>query len=326
MDIQEIYKLAIKLGVENDFRPKAQIEKNLKWAKEKYAKLSHEEKEIFDVERLSNPYMDSRIHWATGKKKITKVLAGIDIESAEMMIAKYLSNHNPKSPIDLVIGHHPIGSAFANLTDVMHLQADVLAQSGVPINVAESLMRVRIGEVSRGVSAVNHYQVVDAAKLLDVNLMNVHTPADNLVARFVKNKIEKDRPEFVSDIMKSLLEIPEYKEAAKRGAGPMLFTGSPDNRVGKISFTEITGGTSGSAKMYEKLSAAGVGTIISMHQSEEHRKEAEKAHINVVIAGHISSDSIGMNLFLDELEKRGVEIVPCSGLIRVSRNSKKMKR
>jgi hypothetical protein len=62
-----------------------------------------------------------------------------------------------------------------------------------------------------------------------------------------------------------------------------------------------------------------VGTVIAMHQSEEHKKEAEKAHINVVIAGHISSDSVGMNLFLDELEKKGIEIIPCSGLIRVSR-------
>ena len=55
---------------------------------------------------------------------------------------------------------------------------------------------------------------------------------------------------------------------------------------------------------------------------EEHRKEAEKAHLNIVIAGHMSSDSIGMNLFLDELEKKGIEIIPCSGLIRVSRNKK----
>jgi len=37
---------------------------------------------------------------------------------------------------------------------------------------------------------------------------------------------------------------------------------------------------------------------------EEHRQEAEKAHVNVVIAGHMSSDSIGVNLFLDELEKK----------------------
>jgi polysaccharide deacetylase 2 family uncharacterized protein YibQ len=59
-----------------------------------------------------------------------------------------------------------------------------------------------------------------------------------------------------------------------------------------------------------------------MHIKEDNRHEAEKAHVNVVIAGHISSDSIGINLFLDELEKRGIEIVPCSGLIRVKRFKK----
>ncbi len=86
-----------------------------------------------------------------------------------------------------------------------------------------------------------------------------------------------------------------------------------------MRLTELTGGTEGSPKIYEKMAQAGIGAVISMHQSEEHRKEAEKAHINVVIAGHISSDSIGMNLFLDELEKRGIEIFSCSGLIRISR-------
>jgi len=34
----------------------------------------------------------------------------------------------------------------------------------------------------------------------------------------------------------------------------------------------------------------------------------------------MSSDSLGVNLFLDELEKQGIEIVPCSGFTRVSRN------
>lgn len=252
-------------------------------------------------------------------------MAGIDIDTSELMVARYLSNHNPKGQIDLVIGHHPEGKALADLSDVMHLQADIYAQYGVPINVAESLMKVRIGEVSRGVSASNHFKEVDAARLLNMNFMNVHTPADNMVAQFVKEKVTKDNPVYVGDIIKSLLEIPEYKEGALRGAGPRLFTGSEDNRCGKIAFAEITGGTSGSKEMYEKLSQAGVGTIISMHQSEEYRKQAEAAHINIVIAGHISSDSIGMNLFLDELEKKGIEIVPCSGLIRVSRVKKSKK-
>jgi len=60
-----------------------------------------------------------------------------------------------------------------------------------------------------------------------------------------------------------------------------------------------------------------------MHMSEKHRKAADKAHINLVIAGHICSDSLGLNLFLDELAKKGIKIIPCSGLIRVERFEKK---
>jgi hypothetical protein len=325
MNIQQIFKLALEMGIKNDFRPKAQIEKQLKRTKEKYEKLTKEKKEVFDAEKLTNPYSDTRIHFDSGIKNVNNVMVGIDIDGADMMIARYLSNHNPKEPIDLVINHHPIGRSLTDLGDVMHLQADIWAQYGIPINIAESITKLRVSEVSRGVNPVNSFKVIDTAKTLNLSLINVHTPADNLVAQFVRRKIEKDRPEYVEDVLKSLLEIPEYKEAAKMGFGPRLFTGSEDNRVGKIAFGEITGGTEGSPKIYEKAAAAGIGTIISMHQSEEHRKEAEKYHINVVIAGHISSDSIGMNLFLDELEKRGIKILPASGLIRYSRNKKRKK-
>lgn len=124
----------------------------------------------------------------------------------------------------------------------------------------------------------------------------------------------------MEDLMNLLKEIPEYREATRLGAGPKLFAGSKENRCGKIALTEITGGTSVSPKLYEKMANAGIGTIVGMHISEEHKKEASGANINVVIAGHMSSDSLGMNLFLDELEKRGIEIIPCSGLIRISRN------
>jgi hypothetical protein len=57
-----------------------------------------------------------------------------------------------------------------------------------------------------------------------------------------------------------------------------------------------------------------------MHISEEHRKEAEKYHLNVVIAGHISSDNLGMNLLLDAVTKEtGMQLLACSGFSRVNR-------
>lgn len=314
MTIQQIYDLAIKMGIESDLRGKEKVRRLLKRAKENYEKMSKEEKEEFDVEKLTNPYSDARILTANADKKVKKILAGISIDTSELLLADKLGG------VDLAFAHHPEGKALAMLSDTMHLQAEVLNMKyGVPINVAQGVIKEKISEVGRSVIAGNYNKNVDAANLLGIGLMCAHTPIDNLVADFLYRRIEKEKLEYVSDVVKFLKNISEYKESMKRNAGPRIFAGSPENYAGKIALTEITGGTAGVPQIYEKLAQAGVGTIIAMHQSEEHRKEAEKAHINVIVAGHMSSDSLGTNLFLDELEKRGIEIIPCSGLIRVKR-------
>ena len=302
------------MGIDADFRGREGIKRLLERRRQEYERLSEEEKKFYDLERLENPFSDSRILNVANEKDVKRVLVGIDIEPAEILLAKEIGN------IDLIISHHPIGRGLANLHEVMELQCDVLNYYGVPINVAEGLMFERIGEVARGVNARNHQRTVDAAKILGFNLICLHTACDNLAAKFLKDEIEKNDFERLGDLLKFLREIPEYKEAEKIGAGPKIYVGSPERRCGKIALTEITGGTEGSPKLYEKMAIAGIGTIVGMHISEEHKKEAEAANINVVIAGHISSDSLGMNIFLDKLEKNGIEIIPCSGLIRVSRN------
>ncbi len=301
------------MGIKADFREEEGIRKFLENKKKKYEKMNEKEKKEFDKDALENPYLDSRIYYIAEDKEIKKVLVGIDIEPAELLLSKEING------IDLIIAHHPIGKGLAHLADVMDLQCDVLNYYGVPINIAEGLMKERISEVARGVNSANHQRTVDAAKLLKVNLINSHTPCDNLAAKYLKDLIEERKPERVGELIDLLKEIPEYKEAMKIGVGPKVFVGDKENRCGKIALTEITGGTAGSPKLYEKMAQAGIGTVIGMHISEEHKKEAEMANLNVVIAGHMSSDSLGVNLFLDELEKQGIEIISCSGLIRVSR-------
>ena len=312
MTIKQIYNLALKLGIEADLRGKAEVKKYLAHQKEKYQKLPPDKKKEFDKERLTNPYSDTRIlnEPKNPQKPIKKVLAGIDIGVAELLLAKELGK------IDLVFSHHPHGQALAGLDDVMQLQSEVLAKYGIPINVAEGLLKPRISEVARSLSPANHNRVVDAAKLLNLGFICSHTACDNLVANFLDQKIKKSRPEYVGELLKVLKEIPEYQEAIKIGTGPRLFVGEEENRCGQIALTEITGGTEGSTKIYEKLAQAGIGTVVGMHISEEHKKEAEAAHINVVIAGHMSSDSIGVNILLDQLKRQGIEIIPCGGLIR----------
>jgi hypothetical protein len=303
------------MGERADFRGVSGVKKVLERRKEKFKKLSEKERKDFDMESLENPYSDSRILHIAKDKEIKKILIGIDIDSAEVLLAKEIGD------IDLIISHHPLGKGLATLSEVMELQCDVLNQYGVPINIAEGLMKERISEVARGLNRINHQRTVDTAKILGFNLICLHTACDNLAAKFLRDRIEKAKNIVrLEDLLDFLKEIPEYKEATKLGAGPKIFIGNRENRCGRIAITEVTGGTEGSPKLYEKMAIAGIGTIIGMHMEEEHKKEAEAANINVVITGHMSSDSLGVNLFLDKLEKKGIKIVPCSGLIRVKRN------
>ena len=58
----------------------------------------------------------------------------------------------------------------------------------------------------------------------------------------------------------------------------------------------------------------------SMHISEEHLTNAKKANLNVVIAGHIASDVLGLNLLFDEVEREEpLEFVGVSGFERIRR-------
>lgn len=316
MNVSEIYQLAVRLGIANDPRGEAEVEKELARVKKDFAEMKEEERKEFDQDRLTNPYSDSRILCGDVRSEVKRVLVGIDIEVGEVLLADRLRERGQQ--IDLIISHHPEGRALAALHDVMHMQEGVMHKFGVPINVAEGIMVSRISEVQRGLLPLNHNKAVDSAKILGFPFMCVHSPADNLVTAFVQKYLEEKQPETLKDVLKALKEIPEYAEAVKLNAGPIIFVGSEERKAGKI-FVDMTGGTGGSEDAYAKLAIAGVGTLIGMHISEKHRKEAEKAHVNVVIAGHMSSDSLGINLFMDELVRRGVEIVPCSGLTRVQR-------
>ncbi len=316
MKIKEIYQLAIGKGIGRDPRSPEAVQKLLEKESKLYTEMKEDEKKEFDLDRLFNPYGDTRVLFGDPEQEVARVLSGVDMETGEVLLADRISQRGEK--IDLIIAHHPEGKALSALYRVMSLQEDILAKFGVPINVAEGIMASRISEVKRGLMPLNHNRAVDAARLLGIPIMCVHTPADNLVNDFVQSRMDTRKPETLGDVVKMLKEIPEYAEAVQYNAGPAIVLGSKDKRAGKI-MVDMTGGTSGSEDAYAKLVTAGVGTLIVMHIGEKHRKEAEKNHVNVIIAGHMASDSLGLNLFLDELVRRGVEVIPCAGLLRHER-------
>lgn len=316
MKLKEIYDMVLKMGMEADPRGRAFVKKELKKEEEAYKKLEKDEKKEFDKERLKNPYADTRILYGGPNREIKRALVGIDMTTGEIVLADRLGEKGKK--IDLIIGHHPRGRAMAELHDVMHLQEEFLRGLGVPINIAEGVMAKRISEVERRLMPANHMQVVDASRILDIPIMCTHTPADNVGWKFVQKLLDKKKPETVDDVIKLLKEVPEFAEGVKNGAGPKVVTGNKKNKAGKV-IVKFTGGTSPGKEVYKEISEKGVGTIVGMHVPEEHLEEIKKYHINFIVSGHMASDSIGMNKICDALVKKGVEVIACSGFIRVKR-------
>ncbi len=323
MTIQEIFDLAIKMGIEADPRGKKGVERALSRAQEEYKNLPESKKDEVDPESLKHPYADTRVLYGDASSQVDKVLAGIDVDAAELVLCDRLREKG--EGIDLVIAHHPAGPGLSLLDEVMDLQIDTLASYGIPVNVAESLMRTKSQEVRRRFGPINHYRSVDAARLLGIPLICLHTVWDNMGWKYVSDQVAKADIETVGDVMKVLKAIPEFTQAVKYQAGPAIYVGLEKNRAGRVAVAGFTGGTNFGKEVYERLSQAGVGTIIDMHAPEEHVEEAKKYHINLIVSGHMASDSIGANLFLDELEKQGVQVLPCSGLIRVKRKISNVK-
>ncbi|MCM8792056.1 MAG: NGG1p interacting factor NIF3 [Candidatus Omnitrophica bacterium] len=292
MKLKEFFQKAVTCGLKHDPR----------------------RKEFILRSKDKNPYSDSQILYGDSKREISNILVGIDIESAELLLADRLRRERK---IDLVVSHHPEGKALAQLYKVMHIHKQLLKNMGVKKEIAQDIMLERIYEIERKLLSANHLRTVDTARILDIPLICLHTVADNLVYDFISKFMQKNKPKKLSDVIDLLLEIEEYKIALKESVGPRILLGNPLRPVGKI-MVEMTGGTEGSKDVFGWLYEAGVRTLICMHLSEEHFKKVKDRNLNVIIAGHISSDTLGLNLLLDEVDSQNsLNIFSCSGFRRI---------
>jgi putative NIF3 family GTP cyclohydrolase 1 type 2 len=319
MKLNTLFKRSVEIGIEADPRGKATIEKLMQKQAEKLKKLEAKDKELFDEQRTWNPYADTRIINGTGEEDVKRIMVGIDIETAEILLADRLREKGEK--IDCIFIHHPEGRALADLEKVMPLQVDLLALHGVPVNHSEAQIRPRMDRIYRALHADNLFRTERAAELMGFPAFCCHTVTDNLVWGFIEKEICEKPHEDLQSIVNALLEIPEYKYYAKKGNAPLIVQGGAHARPGKIVATEFTGGTNGPEEFIESQSRAGIGTIISMHVTEKTLEEARKHHMNMIQCSHMASDAIGVNLLLDKLmkEEKKLETIDVSGFIRVKR-------
>ena len=241
---------------------------------------------------------------------IKKVLFGVDMDTAELLLAKELG-------FDCVVSHHPRNTNM-DMLDLMHRHITNLEALGVPRNKGQKLLAERLDELSYNRHVSNSRRSEHAAQLLGMPFMCIHTPTDfigeAMVQKFLDEKFGGKPDTRVKEICEALDEIEEYKKSARK---PVIRAGAPDSYAGKI-YVLMSGLTGPGEKIVKEYFEAGVGTLVLMHIPEKDVKAVKEQGIgNVVVAGHMSSDSLGINVVAAEWAKHGVETTMTSGIVPI---------
>jgi len=239
---------------------------------------------------------------------IKRVLVGVDMDTAELLLAKELG-------YDCVVSHHP-KNTHADIVDVIDKHILNLEELGVPRNKSQKALAPRKDELSYVFHVGNTRRSESAAKLLNMPYLSLHSPADIIGEAMVQKHMDEkfaDKPETkLEDITQALEEMYVYKNSARK---PIIRVGSKDSYAGKI-YVLMAGFTGPGAPILKQYFEAGVGTLVLMHIPEKDVKELKEHGIgNVVVAGHMSSDSLGMNKIADKWRELGAEVTMMSGIV-----------
>ena len=242
---------------------------------------------------------------------VHRVLAGIDISDTVMLAAKEMG-------YDCIAEHHGIMGKATHIGDQMLKdQMMLMYKFGVPINVAQKAIEKRAKQESQRMHSKNLNRQAEFAKLIGMPYIGLHTPADLIGQAIVQERMDKLNASspFVTlqDVVDAHNEFPEIKNALQ---DPAIRVGEPDSYAGRICVV-YAGVTGGGANVYKTFFDYGVGTLVMMHMPEDDIKAVQEQNKgNVIIAGHMGSDSIGFNRVLDAWEAAGLEVTRTGGLVR----------
>jgi putative NIF3 family GTP cyclohydrolase 1 type 2 len=263
-----------------------------------------------DLSGLHDVPADSGVH--VRGDTVSRVFATIDCDVADLLMARVLR-------CDTVLTHHPEGPASLSGWKLIALQIEQMMECGVPAARAEAAIQRRMQSVELNNHPRNYARVAQAAQLLNVSFLNVHLPCDVITRRLITEKMAPfNAPESratVAEVIAALQEFPEQERAATE---PKVRLGAPERLAGRVAVA-MAGYTNGGVDVLKAYFDAGVGTVLMMHFSEADLREAREQKLagNLIVTGHMASDSIGINVYLDELERRGLEVTRAGGIIAV---------
>lgn len=259
--------------------------------------------------RMDSLPQDSEIFVAG--KGLGRAMFGIDIDSGELALAKQLG-------FDLVIAHHPSGGGtWAGFPTVLVRHQKIMMDAGVPEEEARAAVWQLQGEHGPRTHAMNYDRLPSVARLLGLPFMNIHGPADEVGRRVMHETIaaKVGKKSAVGDAVAALEQLPEFAKAA---TAILIRIGRPDAHLGKWVVSHGAG-TNGGYPVASELFRHGVDTVFYIHvdaaQLRQLQKEFEDHGKNLVVTGHIASDSVGINVIIRRLRKEGLEVTAMGGVL-----------
>jgi len=234
--------------------------------------------------------------------KIKKILFCIDAGISELLLAKKLK-------CDAVIAHHPVGGIAAiHFHEVFKRHVQQMTDAGIPKEKAEDAVKKRLEELEVEAHTRNYAQAIDVAKLLEMPFMNIHTPLDNVGRQIMSKQISKktSKNSTLEEVITALEELSEFRNALTK---IKIRLGKPENKAGKVVVSHGAG-TNGGYEIAKTYFDHGIGTVIYIHIGiGDLAKLKAESKGNLIITGHIASDSVGINPLIKELEKRDVQVI-----------------
>lgn len=241
--------------------------------------------------------------------RISHVLLGIDVGSAELFMARQLGYH-------AVLAHHPAGYA-GPFWDVYRLHVGQMVAAGVPRDVAEAAVAERIAGFQAASQRENYDHVASVARLLETPFLNIHSPLDEVGRRIMQATVDEalttNPTATVADLRAALLRLPEFAAARTEMQMALGAWEAPAGRV-VVSHGAYTNGGYPVARAYL---THGVNTVCCIHfpREDAQRLAAEGVRGNILVMGHIAGDSVGINPYVAHLRADGLEVTTFSGVI-----------
>ncbi|MDX1535034.1 MAG: hypothetical protein R3291_05390 [Thermoplasmata archaeon] len=250
---------------------------------------------------------DSAIH--VPGNDLQRLLVGIDIGAADLLMA-----HG--QGFDGVIAHHPVGPASIHFHHVLARHKELMREAGVPEDVANRAVQALSDPIETGRHADNYDRVPAVARLLQLPFLNIHQPWDEMGRRRMTEALQRLGPEAtLSDAIATLQALPEFAAAETQIE---VRLGKPEHPLGRWVVAHGAG-TNGGYPVAKAYFSHGLDTLVYIHiapgELQRLREDADLVGKNLIVTGHIASDSLGIAPFVQRIRDEGLEVVAIGGFL-----------